>query len=262
MWTRSIYNNCNSRMRNIKKFEEFTINEELSFSDLKEKFKLLLKRLRNLDSKSRMKIIRSFLISSLILFPISDIMQISREIDSDLAKNEISKSIDDILKEKGFGHAPEMKLSQRGWDMIKDHEGYSSKAYKLGDGMITVGWGHAEPISKSKYKVGQEISKIESNELLKTDLKEAADGVRRIFKQWEDEGKVVLITQDMFDSLVSIAFNTGVSGLRNSDIVKRIKLGEYEKAGELIKKFKTSEKFGGLSKRREKESKTFLSFLN
>lgn len=36
-------------------------------------------------------------------------MQISREIDSDLAKNEISKSIDDILKEKGFGHAPEMK---------------------------------------------------------------------------------------------------------------------------------------------------------
>lgn len=249
-------------MRNIKKFDEFTINEELSFSDLKEKFKLLLKRLGNLDSKSRMKIIRSFLISSLILFPISDIMEISKEIDSDLIKNEISKSIEDILKEKGFGNAMEMRLSQKGWDMIRDHEGYSSKAYKLGDGMITIGWGHAEPVSKSRYKVGEEISKIEANELLKMDLKKAADGVRRMFKQWEDEGKKVLITQDMFDSLVSIAFNAGVSGLRNSEIVQKMKMGEYEEAGELIKKFKTSNKFSGLSKRREKESKTFLSFLN
>ena len=110
--------------------------------------------------------------------------------------------------------------------------------------------------------MGEEISKIEANELLKMDLKKAADGARRMFKQWEDEGKKVLITQDMFDSLVSIAFNAGVSGLRNSEIVQKMKMGEYEEAGELIKKFKTSNKFSGLSKRREKESKTFLSFLN
>jgi lysozyme len=248
-------------MKNLKSFEQFTINEELSLSDFGEKFTNLVKKIRGLDRGSRIKIIRSFLLSSLLLFPISRIIDVSKNLDSELVKSEVVNTLEDILKEKGFGDATEMKLSQRGWDMIKKHEGYSNKAYKLGDGMITIGWGHAEPIDKSKYKVDQEISKEESMELLKEDLKVAADGVRRIFKEWKESGNEVLITQDMFDSLVSIAFNVGVSGLRKSDIIQKLKVGKYEECGKLIKSFKTSQKFRGLEKRRDEESTTFLSFI-
>lgn len=247
-------------MKNIKNFEEFSINEELSFSDLKDKFNILLKKIKDLNSESRMKIIRNFLISALVIFPLSNVIQISQNLDSQIVKSEITESLKDILKDKGFGDATKMRLSQQGWDMIKKHEGYSSKAYKLGDGMITIGWGHAEPISSSKYKAGQEISEKEAMELLKGDLKVAADGVRRIFTEWKDSGKEIMVTQDMFDSLVSLAFNSGISSLRQSELIQKLKRGDYEGAGELIKSYKISQKFKGLEKRRAEESKTFLSF--
>ena len=135
------------------------------------------------------------------------------------------------------------------------------KAYKIGDGKITVGWGHAEPVGRSKFKVGQEITPGEASELLKMDLTTASDGVRRIFKEWEEKGIDVKINQDMFDALVSICFNTGAGGLRRSDMIQHIKSGDYEEAGEKIKTLSVSKKFPGLANRREKESKMFLASL-
>jgi len=92
-------------------------------------------------------------------------------------------------------------------------------------------------------------------------LKEAADGVRRMFKDWEKEGVDVTITQSMFDALVSMAFNAGVSGLRNSEVVQHIKRGDYQMAADSIKTFRVSSKFPGLAVRRAKESEMFLSSI-
>jgi lysozyme len=128
--------------------------------------------------------------------------------------------------------------------------------------MITIGWGHAEPISKSKYKIGQSISSDEANVLLTDDLTMAADGVRRMFKDWNESGDYVPINQDMFDALVSLAYNSGVYGIRNSKICRELRKKNYKEAGELIKKFKVSSKFRGLFERRSRESRLFLSFLN
>ena len=133
-------------------------------------------------------------------------------------------------------------------------------AYKLGDGRITIGWGHAEPENTSKYKEGEKVSKIEAQKLLKEDLKVAADGVRRMFSQWKSEKINRKITQEMFDVLVSISFNAGVGGLRKSEIAKEIKKGNYKIAGELIKTFNTDPKFPGLKNRRDKESDMFLTY--
>ena len=92
-------------------------------------------------------------------------------------------------------------------------------------------------------------------------MEETANGVRRIFKEWKNEGVNRKITQDMFDALVSISFNTGIGSLRSSEIIKELKKGNYEKAGKIIKSTNTNDDFGGLSKRRESESKLFLTFL-
>lgn len=174
-------------------------------------------------------------------------------------KKEIVEVVGDTVQ---FYNAKDLRLSQKGRDMIRDHEKLRLKAYKIGDGMITVGWGHAEPINKSKFKVGQVISIEKANSLFQEDLSTAANGVRRMFSDWSESGNNVPITQDMFDALVSIAYNSGVSGLRNSEISKHLKEKKYESAGELIKTFKISPKFKGLSKRRSIESSMFLSFLN
>jgi len=97
--------------------------------------------------------------------------------------------------------------------------------------------------------------------LLKKDLQVAADGVRRMFNDWEKEGIKVPVTQSMFDTLVSLAFNAGVSGLRNSEVAQNLKKSNYKAAGDSIKEFRVSKKFPGLSIRREKESEMFLSSL-
>jgi GH24 family phage-related lysozyme (muramidase) len=63
----------------------------------------------------------------------------------------------------------------------------------------------------------------------------------------------------MFDALVSLAYNSGVGGLRRSELMQHLKKGEHKLAGDSIKDFNTNKKFPGLEARREKESEMFLA---
>jgi len=65
----------------------------------------------------------------------------------------------------------------------------------------------------------------------------------------------------MFDALVSRAFNAGVGGLRNSEVVQHLKKGDYKMAADSIKTFRINPKFPGLATRREKESEMFLASI-
>jgi lysozyme len=161
----------------------------------------------------------------------------------------------------------DMKLSQAGWDYIRYEEGSTKdkgqpvlKAYSIGDGMITIGWGHAEKSRKSQFNVGDEITYDQAYEFLKKDLKTAADGVRRIFSRWEEKGVDVKISQDQFDVLVSLAYNSGVGSVNKSSIIRQLKKGNYEKAGEKLKSWRVRKKFPGLQTRRDKEYVQFMSY--
>lgn len=251
--------------------EMYSVNEE--FIDLSKKLRNVFKSVKGL-SVNRKKDFIIYALSGLLVFTnvgnIKSIIRsddfIKKELDSD---KEIEKVVNDFLSNANFKHVPDMRLSQNGWDMIKWDEGDPSKkgepvlkAYKLGDGMITIGWGHAEPIGDSKFKVGDKITLSEAQKLLSDDLKVAADGVRRIFSQWESDGIERRLTQEQFDVLVSMAFNMGVGGLRKSETIKNIKNGDYEKAGESIKTESINPKFSGLKERRKKESNLFLTYIN
>ena len=150
-------------------------------------------------------------------------------------------------------------LSNTGLNHIKNHEKLRLKAYRLGDGKITIGYGHSEPKRKSKYKIGHRISVDIANMLLHTDAKTAADGVKRMFDQWKDDGIDIKVTQNQFDVMVSMVFNMGITAFRSSGFAYRLRRNELDKAAELIKVTGISDKFPGLELRRLAEYEMFIS---
>jgi GH24 family phage-related lysozyme (muramidase) len=176
----------------------------------------------------------------------------------ELLKGEEPKIEKPVVQEVKFKDASEFTTSQEAIDTIKHHEQLKLKAYKIkGDKKITVGWGHAEPIRKSKFKLGQRITKERAEQLFQSDLKIAEDGVKRIFAQWKEQGNDVKITQGMFDAMVSISFNAGISGLRQSEFIQLVKRGKFKEAGEKIHGLRNTGKFGGLDVRRKVEKYLF-----
>ena len=69
--------------------------------------------------------------------------------------------------------------------------------------------------------------------------------------------KNVEITQNMFDALVSLGFNIGITGLRESLPIFLLKRNDHKSAAESIKKTKIFTKFPGLAKRRQQEYELF-----
>lgn len=164
----------------------------------------------------------------------------------------------DILKDANYFTASDSIKN-----FIKHHEKLRLVGYKLGDGKITIGYGHSEPKENSKFKEGQKISIDKAEYIFEKDIKICENGIKRLFNLWKSKGIDIKISQNMFDSMVSIAYNMGVNGLRSSDFVLLLKKGDYEGAGELILNagVKNAESFPGLLSRREKEKNLFLEDL-
>jgi len=140
-------------------------------------------------------------------------------------------------------------------EFIKKEEGFSLKAYALGDGMITIGWGHAEKTSKSQFKVGQKITEEKAQELFDEDIKEAEAGLNRIFEEWKEKGINIQVNQDMYDAMVSMIFNMGIGNFRKSEFIQLVKHNKLKEAKEKI--LTTKVNYPGVKKRRQSESEIF-----
>ena len=179
---------------------------------------------------------------------------------------------------KVFNVPTSTKMSSNLRNFIVSHEKFSDVAYDLGDGAKTIGYGHAvfaDPSrgdSGGKYPFLPKYSKIKVNKtkisekqalkLLEDDYKIAKDGLDRVFKAWKEKGIEYNITQNMYDAMVSMIFNSGVSNFRQDEVIQLVKKGPkyYKKAGEAIKNVSSDlfDKFPGLKTRREGESELFL----
>ena len=254
--------------KTLKEYEtpSFLLKEEIILireGNVQDYINNVLSKIKNLPYETKKKYL-TIAISTLLGYTSYPIIQSLIDNSSDKDAKEITHK---LMKEKDdfsvFKDGTKLRLSKRGFQHIIDEEKPKLIAYALGDGKITIGYGHAEPIGKTKLKVGQKITKEQAKKYLKEDLKTAADGVRRMFSDWKQQGKNYKITQDMFDALVSMAFNMGVSGLRQSEMVKYLKNGNYKTAGQLIKQTNINpDTFPGLEKRRYRESDMFLSYLS
>jgi len=248
------------------KTPSFLLKEEMVLireGNVQDYIENILSKIKNLPYETKKKYL-TIAISTLLGYTSYPVIQSIIDKSPDKEAREITHR---VLNKKDnlsmFNDGTKLHLSKKGLQHIVDEEKPKLIAYALGDGKITVGYGHAEPIGTTKLKVGQKISKEQAKQYLKQDLKVAADGVRRMFSEWKEQNKNYKVTQDMFDALVSMAFNIGVSGLRQSEMVRHLKLGDYKTAGQLIKQTNINpDTFPGLEKRRDRESNMFLSYLS
>jgi GH24 family phage-related lysozyme (muramidase) len=233
----------------IKTFEnynsEFLLVEKLELQPLFDQLKKSVNK----------KIIATIIVGSLlsILNPAQAINYI--ENNSDLSSKDKIELVNVIPTYK---YPKNLKLSQNGWDFIRDNEKFIEVARKLGDGMITVGYGHAEPIKTSKYKIGYKISRTEAHRLFLEDVNIAAQGVRRMFKEWEKIGIKIKITQNQYDVIVDLAYNMGISNFRQTKFVQALKKYDLQKAANLLRNTGLENDYPGLIVRRQNE---FIKFI-
>lgn len=252
-------------MKKTKLGEGVTLDSTLLLTEdsISDYFNNTLDRVKNLPYETKKQIITYTLTAMLGYGSHSVINNIVKSSNTDKETKEIVSQVLNRKKDvEHFKNALSLRLSKQGVDNIKNEEKPKLRAYNIGDGMITIGYGHAEPISNSKYREGDKIDINTANKLLMNDLTVAANGVRRMFRDWEKEGVNIKITQDMFDVLCSFAFNSGVSKLRQTQLVKELKKGNYQIAGKMLRQTNISDSFPGLEDRRERESNMFLSYLN
>ena len=263
-------------MKNYNNFIE--INEMMNFKNL-------LGKLKEKVSKKTIKIV---LISMLAIYSVAEIKnilnnpEIQEELDNenindllseleaqkDVVNSEIKQTtlindletnFEDTLKNSNYKDINDIKLSQTGWDMIRNEEKLKTIAYAIGDGMITIGYGHAERTNNSKYNVGDEISPEEATKMFHKDVNRISKGVRRLFKRWKNKGIDIKLTQNQYDAIISLTYNTGVSGMLKTEFIQHIKKGNYKAAADSLKTTRINKKFPGLEKRRQREYEHFIS---
>ena len=91
---------------------------------------------------------------------------------------------------------------------LKHVEGIKLSAYDLDDGMITIGYGHAESKNDSNYKVGDRITLQKAEELLKGDVKEKETLVNNYMSDNFPNKDLSILQKQM---LTDFSFNPGLS---------------------------------------------------
>lgn len=135
-----------------------------------------------------------------------------------------------------------MKTSDEGIALIKSFEGCELKAYRCSANVLTIGYGHTACVTE-----GEEISELHAEELLREDLNEFEEHVRRAVK--------VELDQNQFDALVSWTFNLGPGNLRSSTLLRLLNEGKHEEVpGQMARWNRAGGKvLEGLKRRREAE---------
>lgn len=106
-------------------------------------------------------------------------------------------------------------------NLVKKFEDFSSTIYPCLAGKPTIGYGHVvNDAEKVKYKNG--ISPKEAEDLLKQDLQDAVNCLKRLIK--------VDLHPDNISALISLIFNVGCGEFASSKALKLINDKNLEKA--------------------------------
>lgn len=265
---------------NYNEFEWDLTNDNNLYKQLKElvsknyntAINFLKKLLKKLLKFKKIKILKRVILIGAIIFSVNTVENMFFDIEesgkiTDIVKTDISNyfeqlkrkgNISDINKDYEFNlyNAPET-YSEDLLNLMKEEEGYRNTAYDIGDGMITIGYGHAEKIATTNMVAGETvISKKQAEEFLKEDLKSAKNGLNRLLNRWKKEGVRYNITQGMYDSMISLIYNAGIGNFLKSEFIQLVKDGKYDEAAEKLKTTYVS--YPGHVKRRLRESDLFL----
>lgn len=144
-----------------------------------------------------------------------------------------------------------MTVNRASLELIKEFEGWRSKAYRDAVGVLTIGYGHTSMAGAPNVVPGMTISQEEGERILQQDLRKYAKAVRDVVK--------VPLNDNQFGALVSWCYNVGPGNVAKSTLVKKLNRGEYAAVpGELMKWNKAGGKaLAGLTRRRTAEGVLF-----
>lgn len=143
-----------------------------------------------------------------------------------------------------------MKLSQRGIDLIKQFEGYSSKAYPdpaTGGAPWTIGYGTIKGV-----KPGMIITAEQAEKMLRDDVAKFESGVSSLITSPTNQGQ--------FDAMVSLAYNIGLGNFGKSTLLKKHNARCYTCAADQFRVWNRAngKVMNGLTKRRAAEREVYM----
>lgn len=238
--------------------------------DVKKYLKVLFEKIKNSPKMVKNKVIKYVLLSFLGFISLKSLNNIITDVSDEKIEISEPKSVDlpkiKVDTTTKVEKTPKIirirSASDSLMEFLKEEEKFRALAYKLGDGMVTIGYGHAEYLNKSDiipYKTRIDSAKAE--EYLREDIKKAEGTLNAILDKWEKDGLEHNITQNQYDAMISMIFNMGRTGFRRSDFIKKVKEGDMDAAHNQLLNTSSQlfKKFPGLKKRRQREAELFSS---
>lgn len=107
-----------------------------------------------------------------------------------------------------------MKLDKNGFNLLSTLEGLRLKSYKCSAGKWTIGLGNTFYEDGSKVKEGQKISNERAMELF--------NFISKKYEKTVNDNVKVVINQNQFNALFCFAYNVGITGFKNSTLLRMI----------------------------------------
>ena len=148
-----------------------------------------------------------------------------------------------------------MKLSDKGYDLIKKFEGYSDRPYKCPAGISTIGYGNTYYPNGTKVKItDSKITKEKGLYILEKLVEKFRIQVKKYVKKE--------LTKNQEDALVSFAYNVGIGNFSKSTLLKLVNINPND--GMIAKEFlkwnkQAGKELKGLTNRRIKESALYFT---
>lgn len=141
-----------------------------------------------------------------------------------------------------------MKTSKEGIDFIKSFEKLRLQAYLCEANKLTIGYGHTRNV-----KIGQTCTVAEAEQMLAEDIAISEKAVNTINQE---------LTQNQYDSLVSLCFNIGNENFKTSTLYRKVNADPNDPAikGEFVRWIYCKKKISkGLTRRRIEEAKIYFN---
>jgi lysozyme len=115
-----------------------------------------------------------------------------------------------------------MKISTAGKEAIKKHEALRLKSYMDTSGVWTIGYGNTFYENGNKVKSGDVLTSDRANTLFENIVNKFANAVESLLS--------VRVTQNQFDSLVSLAYNIGINNFKKSSLLKKVNANPLDRS--------------------------------
>lgn len=149
-----------------------------------------------------------------------------------------------------------MDISESGYSIIREFEGFKDKAYKDTGGVWTIGYGTIKYPNGTPVKQGDTCTVSQAEAWLKHDCKWVDACLDKYAK--------VKLSQNQFDALASFVYNIGETAFRTSTLLVKLNSSDYVGAAGQLDRWvnDNGKRIQGLVNRRAKEKKLFLKGLN